>query len=88
MSQINQNQIKGIATGIATGMGPQGSPGVTGPIGLQGSPGVTGAQGLVGLQGPTGLQGVTGPPGPPGTGIASGISITNSFGRLFLFMGS
>ena len=49
MTEINVNQIKGLATGGGgTGAGPQGSPGVTGPTGPagpQGSPGVTGVTG-------------------------------------------
>jgi hypothetical protein len=46
MSKVNQNQLKGVPTGI-TGIGP-------GPTGPQGPPGVAGATGPQGATGPPG----------------------------------
>lgn len=80
MSEVNVNQIKGLATGSSggSGVGPQGSPGVTGPQGIQG---VTGPQGIQGIQGVTGA---VGPQGPPG--VSTGF-VNSSWERYFLTMG-
>lgn len=88
MSKVNVDQIKGLATGGGSGVGPQGSPGATGVQGPTGSPGIQGPPGSPGVTGIIGPQGPTGPPGPPGTGVASGVTANSSFERIFLFMGA